>query len=79
MDILLRQAVHFDGVSIDKEDEGEGGEVADKEYNDNGDNNINSDIDASETQSLFLLLLTPPLAATDDVITEDEADMGEEE
>ena len=53
---MLRLAVEFDvdSISVDQEEEGAGGEGADKEYDDNGDYDIKNGKNTLETQPFLL-------------------------
>ena len=71
---MLIQDVEVDGgnVSVDREEEGGGVEGADKDYENDGDDEINNYDNALETNSLLSLLSPPPLVAMADVITKED-------
>ena len=71
---MLLQAFKVDGenVSVDREEEGGGGKRADKDYDNDGDNEINNYDNALETRSLLSLSSPSPLVETADIITKEE-------
>ena len=73
-DLLLCRAVKVDvnNFSIDREEEGVGGEGADEDYNNDGYNGINNNDNALETRSLLSSSLPPSLQAADIITKEEE-------
>ena len=71
---MLIQDFEVDGgnVSVDREEEGGGVEGADKDYDNDGENEINNYGNSLETCSLLSLSSPPPLVAMADVITKEE-------
>ena len=68
LSLLWAVEVNIKNISVDREEEGRRGKGADTEYDNNRDNFINNNDDASEPQLFLSLSLPPPLVVTTGVI-----------